>query len=332
MDIRRATFYNSKSSLDYRKSGMSDPLAQIITLLRPGAPFAKLASASGVWRVRRAEVGQVFYNLTLMGSACLEVEGKAAVTLHAGDFVLIPASQGFTMSSVNPAPPADLLNRPAVQAPGQVRIGNPAEPIDTQQLVGHCVFGAPDAAFLVRLLPEMVVVRAEDRLGMLVRLVADEARAARPGRDAVLERLLEVLLIEALRTSSNSMAPKGLLRGLGDERLSTALQALHADPARDWTVAELARAAGLSRSSFFSRFGLEVGLSPMGYLTAWRMTLAKDQLRSGQRSIVEIARRLGYGSASAFSTAFSREVGLPPAQYARTSLPETTSTMEYSAI
>lgn len=311
---------------------MTDPLAQIVSLLRPSAPFAKLASASGAWRVRRVDAGQVFYNLTLMGSACLEVEGRPAVTLLPGDFVLIPASQGFTMSSINPTPPADLLSEPMVQAQGLVRIGDPAEPIDTQQLVGHCVFGAPDAALLVTLLPDMVVVRGQDRLGMLVRLVADEARASRPGREAVLERLLEVLLIEALRASSGTTAPKGLLRGLGDERLSAALHALHADPARDWTVVELAKVAGLSRSSFFARFERAVGLSPIAYLTGWRMTLAKDHLRGGQRSIVEIARRLGYGSASAFSTAFSREVGLPPAQYARTAWPESPSEVDNAAM
>jgi len=151
---------------------------------------------------------------------------------------------------------------------------------------------------------------------MLIRLVADEARATRPGREVVLERLLEVLLIEAFRASGGIAAPPGLLRGLSDPHLAVALRVLHADPAPPWTVAELARAAGLSRSAFFARFEREVGRAPMAYLTGWRMSLAKDRLRRGEGSLTEIGAALGYGSASAFNTAFAREVGQPPGQYA----------------
>ncbi len=164
------------------------------------------------------------------------------------------------------------------------------------------------------------------RIGaVLARLVADEARANRPGREVVLERLLEVLLIEALRASSGTTAPPGLLRGLGDARHAIALRTMHADPARVWTVAQLARAAGLSRSASFAQFERELGQSPMAYLTGWRMSLAKDLLCRGRSSIAEVAARLGYRSASAFSTAFCREVGMPPMQYARKGRSEGTS-------
>jgi AraC-like DNA-binding protein len=132
----------------------------------------------------------------------------------------------------------------------------------------------------------------------------------------VLERLLEVLLIEAFRASGGITAPPGLLRGLSDPHLSIALRTLHAEPARAWTVADLARRSGLSRSGFFARFEREVGRTPMAYLTDWRMSLAKERLRRGDGSLTEIGAALGYGSASAFSTAFAREVGQPPGQYA----------------
>lgn len=294
---------------------MTDPLAQIVTLLRPSVPQAKLASASGPFRVRREVRGQVFYNLTLMGQARLIVDGKPPVLLRAGDFVLIPATQGFTMES--PDAPPGLVTQATTLAPGVVRLGDPLAAVTTQQLVGHCVFGAPDAALLLRLLPDMVVVRGGDRLEMLTRLVTDEARANRPGREIVLERLLEVLLIEALRGAAEVSAPPGLLRALGDPRLAQALLALHGDPARAWTVEALAQIAALSRSAFFARFDHEVDQTPMAYLTSWRMSLAKDLLRAGRLGLAEIAARLGYGSASAFSTAFSREVGEPPGQFAR---------------
>lgn len=298
------------------EAAMTDPLTQIVTLLRPRAPYAKIASASGAWRVRRDADGIVFYNLTLAGQALLEVDGRLPVLLEEGDFALVPAARRFTVSSPEPALPAGQFTEPVVLAPGQVRIGDPDLPVTTQQLVGHCTFGARDAPLLLTLLPDLVVIRGEERLAMLIRLVAEEARATRPGRDAVLERLLEVLLIEAFRALGGVTAPPGLLRGLSDPHLSIALRALHADPARPWTVADLARAAGLSRSSFFSRFEREIGRAPMAYLTGWRMSLAKDRLRRGDGSLAEIGAALGYGSASAFNTAFAREVGRPPGQYA----------------
>ena len=295
---------------------MADPLTQIVTLLRPAAPYAKIATASGAWRVRRDKDSIVFYNLTLAGHALLEVDGRPPVLLEEGDFALIPAARRFTLSSPDPVLPAGQFSEPALIAPGQVRIGDPDQPVTTLSLVGHCTFAAPDAGLLLTLLPDLVVIRGEARLAMLIRLVADEARATRPGREVVLERLLEVLLIEAFRASGGTTAPPGLLRGLGDPHLSIALRALHENPACPWTVAELARMAGLSRSAFFTRFEREVGRAPMAYLTGWRMSLARDRLRRGDGSLTEIGAALGYGSASAFNTAFAREVGLPPGRYA----------------
>lgn len=294
---------------------MTDPLAEIVTLLQPGAPYSKLASASGAWRVRRTKVGQVYYTLMLAGRARLVVDDKPPVTLRAGDFCLVPAAWDFTMTSVDPPPPADLQSVPVRLADGSFRLGPADAPVAVQQLMGHCVFGSPDAALLVTLLPDMVVVRGESRLGVLARLVADEARADRPARNVVLARLLEVLLIEALRSGSEMTASPGLLRGLADDRLAAALRCMHAQPARNWTVAELAREAGLSRSALFARFHCEVGMPPIDYLMNWRITLAKNLLRAGRRSIAEVARCVGYGSASAFSVAFSRQVGQSPAQY-----------------
>ena len=294
---------------------MVDPLAEIVTLLQPQAPFSKIARASGAWRVRRTEVGQVYYGLMTFGSARLEVDGKPAFILRQGDFVLIPAIKDFTMSSLDPPPPAGLISTPVMQADRSVRIGSPDAPVEVEQLIGYCRFGSPDASLLVSLLPDIVVVRGESRLGILAKLVAEEAHASRPARDVVLARLLEVLLIEAFRSSGERPAGPGVLRGMGDDRLVMALRCMHADPARAWTIAELAREAGLSRSTFFTRFQREVGRPPMDYLTDWRITLAKDLLRRG-RSLAEVARRIGYGSTSAFSVAFSRHVGLPPAQYA----------------
>jgi len=128
---------------------------------------------------------------------------------------------------------------------------------------------------------------------------------------------VEVLLIEALRAAPGDDAAPGLLRGLADTRLAPAIRQMHSQLARSWTVAMLARTAGISRSAFFERFTRTVGLPPMEYLLAWRMAVAKELLRREDSGLDEVAERVGYGSASTFSTAFSRHVGRPPGRYAR---------------
>ena len=184
-------------------------------------------------------------------------------------------------------------------------------------LGGYFVFDSPDAALLVSLLPALVQVRGVERLSVLVSLVGDESIAHRSGRDLVLTRLVEVLLIEALRSTSGEDAPPGLLRGLADAQLAPAIRHMHGQLARSWTVAQLGKTAALSRSAFFERFARTVGLTPMEYLLAWRMAIARDLLRRQDCGIAEVAERVGYGSASTFSTAFSRHVGQPPGRYAR---------------
>ena len=129
--------------------------------------------------------------------------------------------------------------------------------------------------------------------------------------------LLEVLFIEALRSTAVTRASAGLLRGLADERLAVAIRRMHESPTRSWTVAQLAKEAALSRSAFFERFRRAVGVAPMEYLLAWRMALAKNLLRRKEGGMAEVAERVGYSSASTFSVAFTRHVGLPPTRYAR---------------
>ena len=303
-----------------------DPLTDVVALLQPSAPSAKLVSGAGRWRVRRAEAGRPFYCAVLNGACRLAVDGRAPVTLEREDFVLIPSAFDFTVSSreesspegasLEPAPSARDA-APAVLPDGEVRHGAPDGPPDVRLLVGYCVFASPDARLLVSLLPQLVHVRGERRLATLVELVREEFLGRRPAREVILGRLLEVLLIEALRASAGTTAPPGLLRGLADERLAVAIRRMHEHPTRAWTVAQLAREAGLSRSAFFDRFTRAVGAAPMAYLLDWRMAVAKDVLRREDRTVAEVAARVGYGSASTFSVAFTRHVGRPPTHYAR---------------
>ena len=301
--------------LMFNSPNMIDPLTEVVTLLRPSVPFAKMATAAGKWIARRAEAGRPFFCAIIAGAAQLTVKGHEPRVLEQGDFVLVPAAFDFTVSSLDP--PADGEETAYVFRPdGEIRHGDPDAPPDVQMLVGYCVFASPDAGLLVSLLPQLVHVRGEPTLTTLVSLIYAEFRAKRPGRDVVLARLLDVLLIEALRSAPGTGASPGLVRGLADERLAVAMRRMHEQPSASWTVAELAQEAAMSRSAFFARFSRLVGVAPMEYLLGWRIALAKCLLRDGV-TVGEVAERVGYSSASAFSVAFTRNVGRPPAHFAR---------------
>lgn len=296
---------------------MVDPLADVIRLLRPRAVFSKGITGAGRWAVSYRAFGSPGFCAMLDGRCRLAVAGEEPVTLEAGDFVLLPATPAFVMSGFEPVTPV-AIDPEHSHAPGEsIRHGDPDGPADVRMQGGYFLFDSPDAGLLVSLLPTMIHIRGDARLATVVHLFGDEAGSARAGRDLILERLVEVLLVESLRASQGRDAPPGLLRGLADPRIANALRHMHGDPERTWTVEELAAAAGMSRSAFFDRFTRTVGLRPMEYLMAWRMAVAKDLLREGTVTLDEVARRVGYGSASTFSTAFSRHVGQPPGRFAR---------------
>lgn len=296
---------------------MADPLSQFIALMRPRTVFSKGISGKGRWAVRYSDFGQPSFCAVMEGSCRLAVDGHAPIRMEAGDFVLLPATPGFGMSGFEPATPKRIDPKVTPSPSGEVRHGKSGGKPDVRLLGGYFVLDAPDADLLVSLLPGVVHVKGEGPLSTLVQLVNEEASHGRPGRDLVLARLVEVLLIEALRAAPGDGAPPGLLRGLSDTRVAGAMRQMHGDIARPWTVAQLAKKAALSRSAFFDRFMRAVGMPPMEYLLAWRMAVAKDMLRRKDSGIEEVARHVGYGSASTFSTAFSRHVGQPPGRFAR---------------
>jgi AraC-like DNA-binding protein len=298
---------------------MNDPLAEVIGLLKPSEVYSKAISGAGRWGVRYSDFGQPSFCVVLDGSCRLTVDGHDAVTLEAGDFVFLPATPGFILAGFEPVTPLRVEPKTGPASSTEVRHGRLGGPADVRLLGGYCVFGSHDAAMLVSLLPGLVHVRGVERLSLLVRIVEEESGARRPGRDLVLANLVEVLLIEALRSIPGRETPPGLLRGMADSRIAQAMRQIHGDPARPWTMGELATEAALSRSAFFERFTRAVGLPPMEYLLAWRMAVAKDLLRRSDLALAEVAERVGYSSASTFSTAFSRHVGQPPGRFARAS-------------
>lgn len=297
----------------------SDPLAALVSLLRPQAVFSKVVSGAGKWSIRYERYEDPGFCLLLEGSCFLDVDGIGVIELQEGDFVFLPRVPAFTMAN-------DLALAPTLVTPAPARAlrhGARTGPVTMRQLAGYFQFDRANASLLARLLPSVVHVRRDapggTRLRRLVELIDEEVDAGGHGRELILERLVEVLLVEALRfrPASEPGPAQGLLAGLSDPALARALRRLQLDLARDWTVAELARIAGMSRSVFAERFTRKVGLPPMQYLLEWRMALAKDLLRRERPPLTEVAERVGYQSASAFSTAFTRLVGRPPGAFAR---------------
>jgi AraC-like DNA-binding protein len=317
--IDTRTDYALKSGFCLRASGMSDPLSEVIQRLQPRAVFSRAIEGAGDWAVRYGAFGQPAFTVILAGQARLAVDGQPPLDLQAGDFVLLPATPGFTLSAGAPTPPVwrDPQAGAVVTDDQPLRHGRLGGEADFVSLGGWFEFATPDAALLVSLLPGQVHVRGVDRLTRLVHLLREEATDARPGRELMQARLVDALLIEALRSQADAAnAPPGLLRGLADPRIAVALQRMHAELGRHWTMAALAKEAALSRSVFFERFTKAVGVPPMEYLLGWRLAVAKALLRRGDLAIDEVADQVGYRSASTFSTTFKREIGVSPGRYA----------------
>lgn len=300
-----------------------DPFSDLIHLLRPHAIFSKPIAGRGEWGVRYSSSGQPGFAIVLEGRCWLGLNGAEPLVLERGDFVLLPDVREFTLRSHpnskcrhGPPPPDGTRH-------GGVRHGDPRGRPDFRMLGGSFRMQAVHAPLLLSLLPELIHIRAAhrgaERLSVAIQLIADECGSDQPGRETVLSRLLEILLIECLRSPGsdlNSM-PTGLLAGLMDKALAKALSAMHSDVRAAWTVARLARLASMSRSAFAARFSETLGCAPMEYLIRWRIALAKEALSRGGKTLECIAGEIGYESASAFSTAFRRREGCSPGGFAR---------------
>jgi AraC-like DNA-binding protein len=295
-----------------------DPLSDVIALLRPHTALSKPITGRGAWGVRYSAYGHPGFAIVLAGQCWLAIDEADPVRLERGDFVLLPSTPAFALFS---QPGVDCVH--LQPSDSGLRHGVQEGEPDFQMLGGAFQVEPVNAPLLLALLPRMIHIRPADgdtgRLSRIVDLIMDECVADRPGRDMILERLLEVMLVECLRWRSLSEAalPSGLLAGMRDPALAKALRTMHSDVRAGWTVGELANLTGMSRSAFAARFVETLGCAPIEYLTRWRMALAQDALSRGAKSLDRLAEEIGYESASAFSTAFRRRVGSPPGAFAR---------------
>lgn len=300
-------------------SPWSDPLEAMVSLLCPQTVLSKVVTGKGQWSFRKPRFAHPSFCLILDGHCWLSAGDADPQQLHKGDFLLLAETPGFVLAS-------DPRIEPIATAFDHSRdshYGHPEAPVSMRMLGGYFQFDQANAHLIGQLLPPSVLIRADEpgaaRLRGIVELITEEADADFRCRNLVLQRLVEVLLIEAwrLRAGQASSAERGLIGGLSDPALAVALREVHADVARDWTVERLARAAGMSRAVFAERFSRTVGMPPMSYVMAWRVAVAKELLRSNQHSLAQVAVMVGYRSASAFTGAFTRVTGCSPSEFVR---------------
>jgi AraC-like DNA-binding protein len=298
-----------------------DPLTQTIALLRPRGLLWKQLEARGDWAFRYPAHNGAVFCLIGNGSCVFQMPGREPRTLREGDFLLLTAPPVWTLGTSAAVVPIDFVRAPANNGVLSKVLDRNTGPV-TQLFGGHFRFDDANMPLLQGLLSPVVEIQSSNpdaaRLRDILALIGNEAASDRAGRELVLDRMLEVLLVEAIRSSATSGPEphQGLLAGLADPKIAAALRALHGDFRRNWTIDKLAAIAKMSRSVFAERFSRIVGLPPIDYLLRWRMAVAKDALRAGDRRLAEIAFACGYRSASAFSAAFTRTVGCPPSRYA----------------
>lgn len=299
-----------------------DPFSDLVTLLRPQATLWGRIHGTGRWALSFRKRDDLLFCWVESGECLLVRPQAATVQLRTGDFVFIRTSSPFTLTTDPNLEPQDSEALVAAADSTELVLG---DLMGSQTVLrsGRFVFGTANEALLWSLLPAVLHITADQqiswRLRSLLNLNDAEGQHPGPGSELVISRLMELTLMELLRSEVVNLTPgaKGLLAGLADPVIAKSLAAMHAKVAAAWTVATLARLSGVSRSTFATRFRSVMGVSPIEYLAHWRIALAKDQLSYGSKAIGEIAFLVGFHSSSAFSTAFTRTVGCSPKQFAQ---------------
>ena len=296
-----------------------DTLADLLGRARAsGALFAR-TDLHGTGGLRLPATAPLSLHVVSRGRLCLGADGTLT-TMEQGDVLLVRAPTVISVLAAEHerAVPLDvLLAQPGAPAPGPgVRhLVLPGDGAPATLLCGAYELAGSVCDRLLAALPPVVHVRAGGRLGRVVQLLVEEVDADEPGQQTALDRLLDLLLVHVLRAHFALRPAPPWYAGMADPVVGPALRALHADPARAWTVQSLAEVAGLSRAAFARRFALLVGEPPLTYLTGWRMALAQDALRRDGSTMASVAREVGYGSEFALSAAFTRHVGEAPSRW-----------------
>jgi AraC-like DNA-binding protein len=300
-----------------------DPLLDLIRLLRPRATlFGGGLDAFGQWGVSFRKRDDLLFCWIERGECLLVRPGCAPVLIQQGDFALVYTSTPFTLTSDASIEPIDSEAAVAATKKPRLKLGSGrARPVTLH--AGKFLVDKANEGLLASLLPPLIHIDSRDaslsRVRSLLTMNEMEARQPGPASEFVIARLVELILVEILRTNRLRVGEefRGLLAGLADPVTARALAAMHRDVARGWTVDELAKLCAVSRSTFAVKFRSVVGVAPIEYLLNWRMALAKDELSRGTKGVGEIAFAIGFQSSSAFTTAFTRAVGCSPRRFAQ---------------
>lgn len=294
-----------------------DPLSEVLSLLSTRSSRFSGLKAGGDWAIQFAPPGGIKFNVVVQGACWLMAQGlEHPIGLEAGDGFLVCGPHAFSLCS-DPAVPA--IEAAEVFRHAVDGIARHGQGQACFLVGGHYAFGEEAAVLLSGLPPVAVIKSGSDQASVLqwaLQRMAHELANPSPGNAIVVRHLGHIMLVQVLRIHlAMDHSTPSWLSAISDPRIEPVIQAIHADPARSWTVESLARVAGVSRSTLALRFRQKAGITPLEYVLRWRMQLAARSLKDSQASISSIAQRLGYSSDSAFSSAFKRVMHCAPRRY-----------------
>ena len=299
----------------------ADPLGEALHSLRMNGAYYCRSELTAPWGLTLPPMpGYLWFHVVTSGRLWLETGEDGRGWIQLGELALVPHGEGHVLRSEPGAPAPGILDLERERVSDRYEIlrhGEGGAP--TGLLCGAVRFAHPAARNLIEILPSTIRIEASssirlERMQSVLRLMASEAAELQPGGEAVITRLGDILVIQAIRAwmESDPAARRGWLGALQDPQIGRAISHIHRDAARHWTVASLAQELAMSRSAFAARFTELVGEPVMSYVARWRMQVAVAALRDEGATIGELADRLGYRSEAAFSRAFKRVIGVSP--------------------
>lgn len=301
-----------------------DVLAEVMSLFRTKGHLYGRMEFTAPWGLEFTD-GKGICLMVTRGSCFLGVDKQALVPLVGGDFVFLPAPESYSLRS---SPEIALRSVHEVISPETSRqlraITYGGGGMPASLIAGCFTFATPESELLVKYLPPVIHVSASGAhstpwFQSTLQFIATEISQDLPGSSAVVDRLAEVLFVQAMRTRIHLPYPEvnpSWLRGLADPQIGAPLRLMHAEPGRAWAVPELARNVSMSRSAFAARFRKLVGDTPLDHLTQWRMVRAASMMRENRPlKLAAIASAVGYESESAFGKVFRRVIGVSPGKY-----------------
>jgi AraC-like DNA-binding protein len=300
-----------------------DVLAEVLDRVRFGGTLLFHFELGHPWNLALPARPYALFHYLSRGSATLALEQGGDLHLTEGDFVVVTRGEPHVIYSDRRTKPLPILDidRPSARL-GVVRHGGTAPPLSTM-ICGNFTVARPLYGGVLELLPPVLLLKPTADGGWLeaiLQRMVSESALERPGQDVALSRLTEVLFVEVLRSWIKSLRPGegGWLGAMADPHIGPALQLIHEQPAQLWTLRDLGHRVGLGRSAFSARFTKLVGQPMHRYLIARRMEEAAFLLESSDEGIAQIASRVGYETAAAFSKLFQRHHGLSPGRYRAT--------------